>query len=66
MECTCRLIPAWIFPLKIQTMSSGGTSVSKTAVARFGNGRKNDYNLNQIGEITYYYKSSGGAAITYK
>nr|WP_320146163.1 hypothetical protein [uncultured Anaeromusa sp.] len=27
---------------------------------------KNDYNLNQIGEITYYYKSSGGAAITYK
>ena len=27
---------------------------------------KNDYNLNQIGEITYYYKSSGGAAISYK
>lgn len=27
---------------------------------------KNDYNLNQIAEITYYYKSSGGAAISYK
>ena len=27
---------------------------------------KNDYNLNQIGEITYYYKNSGGAAISYK
>ncbi len=27
---------------------------------------KNDYNLNQISEITYYYKSSGGAAISYK
>ena len=36
----------------------------KDSSGNVGRWEKNDYNLNQIAEITYYYKSSGGAAIS--